>query len=193
MFTLCCTHVAQIYIRYIVCCRVSHCVAGRCTVFAVCLQCVVRACAITHACVCHDSFMRVQWLTHLRAMTHSYCQKTQYEHALFSVSRVCRDSSMWVPWLTHVCAMSTWTNPFCLFRMLDMAHPLESYYTRDWVMSHIWSSMTQEVNVFRCLLEAMMYEYFLIYEHFWSMTHSRVWHWWSWRIIYACARWLIRK
>jgi len=48
-------------------------------------------CEVTHAYVCHDSFISVPWLIHKCAMTHSY---------------VCHDSCIRVPGLIHTCNMT---------------------------------------------------------------------------------------
>jgi len=155
-------------------------VALCCSVFAVCLQCacsvlfmrllyVMHVCASTHSCVCNDSLTWVPWPIRIARTRNTNMRSFLFHACAVTHPCVCHDSSTCVPWL-HEQTLFFW------FRMLDMTHPLESCYRHDQVMSHIWSSRTQKVHVFRCLLEAMMFR---------SMTHSRVWHCWAWRS-YAC-------
>ena len=102
-------------------------------------------CALTHPYVCHDSFkcvfdsfIRVQWLVHVCAMTRS-CEVEFLPWLIhmcaMTHSYVCHDSFMYVPWLIHMCAMTCsceveFARQQCchscfevfLFQLCDMTH-----------------------------------------------------------------------
>ena len=112
------------------CCRSSHSIYIHTHVGHISHVCsMTRAyCAMTHAYMCHASYMYAPWPVHMCAMTHAY--ETHISHDSFKCTmthvHVCKTSGRsnislnrvgvhdlciyvpWliVPWLMHICAMT---------------------------------------------------------------------------------------
>ena len=87
-----------------------------------CVLWLTHVCAMSHSCVCHDSFIWVPWLVHVCAMTHWYVLRCLYM-CVMTHSCVCAMIHIWgsslscvwwcwgglsirVPCLPYVCAMT---------------------------------------------------------------------------------------
>jgi len=94
--------------------------------------------------MCHDSFIYVTWLTHIRDMTHPYMWHNSFIY-IYKEPRLCvelwliihtcvmthsymsRDSFIYVTWLIRICDIT-------LSYMCDVAHS----YVRDMAGSYVW-------------------------------------------------------
>jgi len=136
-------------------------------------------CALTLWNVCHDSFIRVPWLIHTCAMTHSY---------------VCHDSFIRVS--SHMHVHVTWIISYTLTTsLIHMCH--DSFIRVPWrirvcAMTHLCTLSTSIIQVCHDTFMCGPWLHYMC-----AMTHTNV-HWLHWsfgcamtRNLFACVPWLI--
>jgi len=112
---------------------------------------LIRTCDMTHAYVCHDSFIRLPWLRVDVDMTHSQVSHDSFIRVLWLIHTcamthlyVCHDSFSSGPWLVHTCVMThsyvCHDSFICVPRLLHLLHTLwrhvplfNSFITVTWL------------------------------------------------------------
>jgi len=137
----------------------------------------------THLYACHDSFVCVTWLIHIRAMTHSHLWYDSFTWVPWLIyihhmthSYVWHDSFICVPWLIHICDMThlhahhdtsvcgTWL----LLTLLDLGSSMT-----HWCATDLHDSSKRGTRLVRA---CGMPSYCIVVPYWCDMTPLPVWH-----------------